>query len=223
MARMGNRLFSALLCRTLISLLLARAVPGAAQDPISNGSVSNRNPSSKHSHEEIPLYSVPQYLPCPGQTNTFSKLSNSFSAGHLPSRSEVTGAWVLIGFWLYQDSHPDLNCAGIMRGKIFEWVMLAQGYSLGIDIAGTNQSSAFAPGQRQDLIVAVDLGGDASPTLRCRLTQRQNLVCLGDTYYSGLEFHKIQVHCEPPIPNSKAFTQSLLCYPYKRESPTPQQ
>ena len=223
MARMGNRLFSALLCRILISLPLARAVPGAAQDPISNGSVSNHNPSSEQSHEEIPLYSVPQYLPCPGQTNTFSKLNNSFSGGHFPSRSEVTGSWVLIGFWLYKDSHPDLNCAGIRRGQIFEWVMLARGYSLGIDIAGTSQSSAFERGRRQDLTVAMDLGGDASPTLRCRLTQRQNLVCLGDTYYSGLEFQKIQVHCEPPIPNSKAFTQPLLCYPYKRESPRPQQ
>jgi hypothetical protein len=94
MARMGHRLFSALLCRILISLLVARAVPGAAQYPISNGSASNRNPSSEQSREEIPLYSLPQYLPCPGQTNTFSKLSNSFSAGHLPSRSEATGSWV---------------------------------------------------------------------------------------------------------------------------------
>jgi hypothetical protein len=211
-----------LLSCIFISVLLARAVPGAAQDPISNGSISNHNPSSEQSHEEIPLYSVPQYLPCPGQTNTFSKLNNSFSGGHLPSRSEVTGSWVLIGSWLYRDSHPDLNCAGIMRGKIFEWVMLAQGYSLGIDIAGTNQTSAFELGRRQDLTVAMDLGGDTSPVIRCRLTPRHSLVCLGDTYYSGLEFRKIQVHCEPPIPNSTAFIQRMLCYPYKRESPLPQ-
>jgi len=105
---------------------------------------------------------------------------------------------------------------------IYEWVMLAQGYSLGIDMAGTYQTSAFELGLRQDLTVALDLGGDASPVLRCRLTQRHSLVCLGDTYYSGLEFRKTPVHCEPPVPNSNAFNQPMLCYPYKRESPPPQ-
>jgi hypothetical protein len=218
---MDNRLVNTLLCCILIFVLLARAVPSAAQDLVSDGSVANRNPSSEQDNKEIPMYSVPQYLPCPDQTKTFSKLSNSFSAGHLPSRSEVTGSWVLIGFWLYRDSHPDLNCTGIMRGKIFEWVMLAQGYSLGIDLAGTDQTSAFKLGERQDLTVAMDLGGDTSPILRCRLTQSHSLVCLGDTYYSGLEFREIQVHCEPPIPNSNALIQPMLCYPYKRESPLP--
>jgi hypothetical protein len=219
---MGKRLFGALFCCIFISVPLARAVPGATQNPISDGGISNPYPSSERSNEGIPIHSVPQYLPCPGQTKTFGKLSNSFSAGHTPSRSEVTGSWVLIGFWLYRDSRPDLNCAGIMRGKIFEWVMLAQGYSLGIDMAGTNQTSAFELGRRQDLTVALDLGGDTSPVLHCRMTQRHSLVCLGDTYYSGLEFRRIQVHCEPPIPNSKAFIQPMLCYPYKRKSPLPQ-
>ncbi len=220
-ARNGNRLLSALLRCIFISVLLARAVPGAAQDPISIGSASIRNPGSAKSNEEISKHSVPQYLPCRGQTKTFGKLSDSFSAGHLPSRSEITGSWVLIGFWLYKDSHPDLNCAGITRGKILDWVMLAQGYSLMIDMAGTNQTSTFEIGPRQDLTVALDLGGDSSPVLRCRITERQTLVCLGDSYYSGLEFRKMQVHCEPPIPNSKAPIQPMLCYPYKREPPPP--
>ena len=158
-ARNGNRLLSALLRCIFISVLLARAVPGAAQDPISIGSTSIRNPGSAKSNEEISKHSVPQYLPCRGQTKTFGKLSDSFSAGHLPSRSEITGSWVLIGFWLYKDSHPDLNCAGITRGKILDWVMLAQGYSLMIDMAGTNQTSTFEIGPRQDLTVALDLGG----------------------------------------------------------------
>jgi hypothetical protein len=221
-ARMGKSLFDALLCCIFISVLLVRAVQGAAQVPISDGSVSNPNPSSERSIKEIPIHSVPQYLPCPGQTKTFRKLSDSFSAGHLPSQSEVTGSWVLTGFWLHRDSHPDLNCAGIMREKILEWVMLAQGYTLGIDMAGTYQTSAFELGQRHDLMVALDLGGDASPLLRCRLTHHHGLVCLGDTYYSGLEFRKIQVHCEPPISNSKALSQPILCYPYKREESVPQ-
>ncbi|MFZ0303779.1 MAG: hypothetical protein WAL75_13910 [Terracidiphilus sp.] len=220
---MSNSLSSALLCCAFISVLLARAAPGAAQDPISGVSVSNRNPGPERGNEDIPQYSAAQYLPCPGQTKTFSKLSHSFAAGHLPSRSEVTGSWVLIGIWLHKDSHPDLNCTGIMRGKVFEWVMLAQEYSLKIAMVGTNQTPVFELGGSQDLTVALDLGGDSSPVLRCRMTQRQTLVCLGDTYYNGLEFRKIQVHCEPPDPNSKSSLLPMLCYPDKRESSPPQQ
>src|ERR1700691_4588563 len=137
---MGKELFSALLCCIFISLLLARAFPGAAQEPTSDGSVLNRNSSSEQSNEEIPIHSVPQYQPCPDQTKIFSKLSNSFAAGHLPSRSDVTRSWLLIGCWLHRDSHPDLNCAGIMRGKAFDWAMLARGYSLEIDMVGANQT-----------------------------------------------------------------------------------
>jgi len=220
-ARMGKRLFRALLC-IFISVLLARAVSGAAQDPISEGGVSNPNASSEQINEAIPQNSVPQYQPCPGQTKTFSKLLNSFSAGHLPSRSELTGSWVLTGIWLHKESHPDLNCAGIMRGKVFEWVMVAQADSLRIAMVGTAQTSAIELRRSQDLTIPLDLGGDNSPVLRCRMTPRRSLVCLGDTYYSGLEFRKIQVHCEPPAPNSKTLIQPMLCYPYRRESPLPQ-
>jgi hypothetical protein len=148
-ARMGNRLFSALLCCIFISVLLARAFPGVAQEPTSDGSVLNRNSSSEQSNEDIPINSVSQYLPCPDQTKTFIKLSNSFASGHLPSRSDVTGSWVLIGVWLHRDSHPELNCAGIMQGMAFDWAMLAHGYSLEIDMVGANQTSAFEPEGRR--------------------------------------------------------------------------
>src|SRR5438270_885303 len=127
------------------------------------------------------MHSASHYKPCPGQTTSFRKLYNSFAAGHPPSRDEATGSWVLIGSWLHKDSHPDLNCAGIMRGKIIEWVMLADGYSLRVDMAGTLETATFEHGHGRDLTVALELGGDASPLLRCRLTQRDNLVCLGDT------------------------------------------
>ncbi len=216
---MGNRLFTALLWFLSISALLAPVIPPAAQDPISHGNISKPNPSVEQSNEDMPRYSVPQYLPCPDQTRTFGELSNSFSSAHLPSPSEITGSWVLIGSWLHTDSHPDLNCTGIMRGKAFEWVMLAQGYSLQIDMLGANQTSAFELGRKQDLTVALDLGGDSSPTLRCRLTRRHSLVCLGDTYYSGSEFRKIQVRCEPstPTPKSNSAIPPVLCYPLKNE------
>ncbi len=219
---MGNKLFSALLCCVYVVVLPTRAEPGGAQRPISPRSVTNRNPIPEQSSEEIPLYSVSQYLPCLGQAKTFSELSNSFSAGHLPSQSDLTGSWVLIGSWLHKDSYPDLNCTGITRNKIYEWVMRAQGYSLGIDIAGTYQTSALKLGRKHDLTIAMDLGGDASPVLRCRLTRRHNLVCLGDTYYSGLEFRKTPVHCEPPVPNTDAPVQLMPCYPNKKELPSSQ-
>jgi hypothetical protein len=175
---MNNRPLIALLWCVSIPVLRARAVPRAAQLSISDGSTSNQTLGSEASKEEIPRYSVPQYLPCPDQTKSFGKLSDSFTAGHLPSQSEVTGSWVLIGIWLHRDSHPDLNCAGIMRGKILEWVMLAQGYSLGVDMAGTYLSSAFEPDRTQDLSFTIDLGGEASPVFRCRLTQHHSLACL---------------------------------------------
>jgi hypothetical protein len=49
-------LVSTLLCCIFISVLLARAVPSMAQDRISDGSDSNRNPSSEQTTQEIPMH-----------------------------------------------------------------------------------------------------------------------------------------------------------------------
>jgi hypothetical protein len=201
---MFARRFSVLFRCALLAVVFART--GSAQ--VSTPDRSNSN--------QIPVrYSLPQYLPCHDQTKSFGGLFNSFTSGHLPSRSEITGSWVLTGFWLHRESHPDLNCHDIMRGQIFEWVILAQDYSLGIDMAGTYSGSAFEARGKKDLTFTVDLGGEASPIMRCRLTQRETLVCLGSTYYSGLEFRRIQARCEPP-PSSQPLdrrTGTVLCFP----------
>ena len=173
--------------------------------------------SSENDQEGIPIHDVPQYLPCRDQTRSFKALSDSFRTGHLPSRSEISGSWVLVGFWLYKDSHPDLNCAGIMRGRIFEWVMLADGYSLGVDMAGNYLKSAFEPDRTGSLKFTIDLQGDTNPVFQCRLTQRRTLVCLGTPYYSGIELKKIRVDCEPLTPQMLTLDQGRLCLPYKQQ------
>jgi hypothetical protein len=219
--RMCNRPFIVLLGCVFFQLLIDREV--RAQVPSPDQSTSSRSPGSEQGGQEIPTHSVPKYLPCPHQVRSFSELSHSFAFGHLPSQSEITGSWVLIGSWLYRDSKPDLNCAGIMRGKVLEWVMLAQGYSLGVSMAGTYLTSAFEPERRQDLTFTIDLGGESNPVLRCRLTHRHSLVCLGSTYYNGLEFRQIQVHCEPPTPNAQVHLQMqpMLCFPYRKKPASP--
>src|ERR1700752_2924333 len=65
--------------------------------------------------------STHQNVPCVDQAKTFKDLTASFDRGRVPSPSEVSGTWALVGFWLYKDSKPDLNCKGLNRGKELEW------------------------------------------------------------------------------------------------------
>lgn len=85
-----------------------------------------------------------------------------------------------------------------MRGKVLEWVMLADGYSLEIDMVGTyHQRSEFKRDGENGFKFTIDLGGDASPVFQCRISRHQTLLCLGTPYYSGLQFTKMPVDCEP--------------------------
>jgi hypothetical protein len=201
----------------LVLSLIARVVLGASRIPTSGQSSSPQQTSSSEENKEaVPMNSVPQYLPCSDQTKLFKELSNSFANGRLPSPTEVDGAWVLIGSWLHKDSRPDLNCNGIRRGKIFEWVLLADGNSFGVDMAGMFLTSSLEPDHRGDLAFTIDLQGDYNPVFRCRMTRRNTLVCLGTPYYSGSEFKKMQVNCEPLTPEMVALNQARLCMPYKQ-------
>jgi hypothetical protein len=140
----------------------------------------------------LPRDSIPQYSPCPDQPKSFRELSDSFAAGRLPSASEITGSWVLIGIWVHNGSGPDLNCNGITRGPKFEWVLVAKGYSVEVDAIGTNhQTTTFKPDNRGNLTFSVDFEGDYAPSFRCRMTQRNTLACLGSPYYDGLEFKRM--------------------------------
>lgn len=179
-------------------LWISGIAPGAARTCAQNARTrEDRDPVSSREIEDIPLYSVPQYLPCPNQTRSYLALAKSFTSGRLPTETEISGSWVLIGSWLYRDSHPDLNCTGIVRGRILEWVMFANGLSLRVNMAGMIVKSAFGPGSAGNLKFTMDLGGEANPVFQCRLTQQHTLVCLGSPYYSGSEFKKMPVHCEP--------------------------
>ena len=153
-----------------------------------------QNPTVPGARDEAtPKNSVPQYLPCPDQPRTFKELSDSFAGGRLPSPSEVTGSWVLIGLWLHENSRPDLNCNGLSRGKTFEWVIHANGYSIEFDGIGVgSQTTALKPDRTTGtLTFGVSFGGENSPVFRCRLTRRGTLVCFGSTYYSASEYKKI--------------------------------
>lgn len=195
--------------------------PGACITPgVTQASAAGRSSSTQQSPRTGKngdgIYSVPQYRPCPDQTKSFEDLSRSFASGHLPSRSEITGSWVLTGIWLYPDSHPDLNCNGITRGKALEWVMLADGYSLRVDMAGTYLQSDLATESGGSLEFSVDLGGDDSPVFKCRLTQRHTLACMGTPYYSGAEFKPMRVNCPALADKTAAQGEPRLCTPYKQ-------
>ena len=74
----------------------------------------------------VPRDSDPQYLPCPDQPKSFEEFSRAFAAGRLPSPSEVSGSWALLGIWVHKDSRPDLNCKGITRGGKLVWIDASQ-------------------------------------------------------------------------------------------------
>ena len=124
----------------------------------------------------------------------------SFAKGRVPSPSEVSGTWVLVGLWLYKDSKPGLNCKGLYRRKTLEWVIQAKGYSIEFDSIGDGpQTTSFELDRKGSLTFSVGFGGDNSPLFRCRMTERRNLVCSGSTYYRGAEFKKMAVE-EDRIP-----------------------
>jgi hypothetical protein len=215
MASKSARAFQCFLSLLVLSLIAPVILRATRVSTSAQNSSTKQDPGSQQ-EETVPQDSVPQYLPCPDQTKSFKALSDSFASGHHPSQSEFDGAWVLIGLWLHKDSLPDLNCSGIMRGKIFEWVILAEGHKFGVDMAGNYLASKIKADPKGDLTFSIDLQGDSNPVLRCRLTRQDTLVCLGTPYYDGSEYKKMQVNCETPTPDMVALNRGRLCMPYKQ-------
>ena len=148
-------------------------------------------PLGAQSSEEMPRNGIPQYSPCSDQPTSIRELMSSFAKGRVPSAAELTGTWVAIG-WV--GSYVSLNCAGVKRGKKFEWVMLANGYSIEIDMIGSYSQKATSRVDRKgNLTLPVDFEGDELPVYRCRLTRRKTLACLVGTLPSidGVEFKKM--------------------------------
>jgi hypothetical protein len=184
---MSKRLTRTLLCSLglLYVLLCPIGIQNAAQNPASRQDNSaQQQPGSGENKRTVPLYSHPEYRPCLDQARSFRTLSESFAEGNLLSPSEMNGSWVLIGLWLHRDSRPDLDCAGISRGKTLEWVIFAQGYSLDVNAVGTyRQKLVLETRPEGNLTFAIDWEGDTNPVFRCRLSRRHRLVCLGSPYY----------------------------------------
>jgi len=143
--------------------------------------------------DEIPKDSIPQYSPCADQPKSLKELTESFNKGRVPSMATVTGTWVATGFLGHFVS---LNCTGVKRSRKFEWVMLANRYSIEIDMIGSaSQMTTFKPDGKGNLALAVDFEGDNTPIYRCRLTQRKTIACLVGSPPSvdGVEFKKMPV------------------------------
>lgn len=168
-----------LILTLLLALGLIQAVPRSEMSAFYQG------------NQTIPTDSAPQNLPCSDQPTSFNEFLESFATGRLPSPSEVTGSWALIGLWVHKDSRPSLNCDGITRGPKLGWTLVANGYSVGLDAIGTNHQETTFKADRRSVTFSVDFGGDYSPSFRCSLTRRDTLACLGSPYYDAVEFKKL--------------------------------
>ncbi len=90
-----------------------------------------------------------------------TELTESFAKGRIPLRREMTGSWVAIG---YLGDTSSLNCDGVTRFQKFEWVILANQYSVEMDIIGTHhQKATFKQDNRGSLALPVDFEGDSTP------------------------------------------------------------
>ena len=133
--------------------------------------------SVEASTPQMSMHPTPQNAPCADQPKSFGELINAFNAGQSPSPSQVSGVWVAIGFM--DDSSSSLNCSGVTRGQTFEWVMIANQYSVEIDMLGVyDQMSILTPDNQDSLALPVDYQGDSAADYTCRLTSRGTLVCL---------------------------------------------
>lgn len=154
--------------------------------------------------EKLPDF-VPQNDPCADQPRTFKELAASFQKGRLPLASDIAGTWVEIGN--LNDPPPqspfprfrNLNCTGERRGSKFEFVLVANGYSVELHAIGMYcpQKVRMVPDREGSVeFPEVSFGGDEAPdTYHCRLTKRGTLACMSGTFI-GVEFKKMAVEKE---------------------------
>jgi len=145
------------------------------------------------------LDAVPQSnVPCSGQPTSRVELAAAFQQGRLPTAAEATGTWVEIGSLPDYPSSPpyrSLDCSGVSRKGTFEFVLIANGYSVELHAVGMThpQSTNFQSDKKESVTFLVDFSNDnESDKYRCRLTQRNTLACLSGQH-SGLEFKKMIV------------------------------
>lgn len=184
-----------LLALLLAPILNVRSISGAKKARIS---------FLQDESAEIPRDSVPQNSPCANQPKSFKEVTVAFDKGQLPSASEVTGSWVEIGFFGQDGQVRNMNCAGITRGKVFEFVIAANQYSLTLHAVGMGvaQKTKMQPDNKGSVQFPVDFGGDASPVYRCRISRPNTLTCLNAVYGEGIEFKKMLVREEQIFPKA---------------------
>jgi hypothetical protein len=181
----------------LVGLLVLRILTSAPAPMLrSNSPVTIRQrPTGQLSSSEVPRNSTPQNLPCANQPRTLTELTASFDKGRQPLATEVNGSWVAIGFVGGSIDIPSLNCTGVKRGDKFEFVIVANRYSLELDAIGMtySQTVIMEPDHKGSAQFPVDFAGDNVPIYRCRLTPRKTLACLVDMYHQGVEFKRMLV------------------------------
>jgi hypothetical protein len=187
--------------RLFLIILLAFISPDLNQ-MLSSGAgfvQAQDTPPSNPSSEETPQYAVPQNVPCRDQPRSLRELSVAFQNGRLPLDSETTGTWVEIGDVNKNPyTHSEramLNCAGLKRGSKFEFVLVANNYTVQLHAIGMTypQKITMNTSHDENVEFSVDFAADEGPdTYRCRLTKRGTLACLIKNY-RGAEFKKVAV------------------------------
>jgi hypothetical protein len=193
----------------LVGILVFRVLIGAPV-PILRSifpALNRPHPAGQLNSSEVPRNSTPQNFPCADQPRTLAELMASFNKGRLPLATEVSGSWVAIGFVGDSTTIPSLNCTGVKRGDKFEFVIVANRYSLELDAMGMTyfQTVIMKRDRRGSVQFPVDFAGDNVPVYRCRFTRRQTLACLVNIY-EGVEFKKMPVR-EDQIERAKPMVE----------------
>jgi hypothetical protein len=107
----------------------------------------------------------------------------------------MTGFWVEIGDVWHDATETSLNCLGIRRGSKFEFVLVADGYSIALHAIGMmpplNVKARLD--NKGSIAFPVNFGADeGADSNRCRLTNRDTLVCLVAAYRAE-EFKRMEV------------------------------
>lgn len=166
--------------------LLAILLPACAQ---------SQHSAPIETSSEVPQNSIRQNVPCTDQPKSLTELTASFQHGTLPLASQMTGTWVEIGDVWHDESENSLNCSGIRRGIKFEFVLVADGYSIALHAIGMmpplNVKARLD--NKGSIAFPVNFGADeGADSNRCRLTDHDTLVCVVAAYRAE-EFKKMEV------------------------------
>ena len=176
------------LCLALILIVHALQLrSGPLQDRVGT--------SVRGASNDLPTNAISQNFPCVDQPKSLKELTASFRKGRLPLPTEVSGSWVAIGFVGSGTDYPSLNCTGVRRGTKFEFVMVANQFSIELDGIGMSYAQTVKAklDRAGSIEFPVDFDGDNLPVYRCRVTQRGTLACLVAVYGQGVEFKKMPV------------------------------